>query len=224
MMIREHLLQLLFPPKCVLCGRLLQKEETDLCHACRIHTPEFEESKIRLSFLAGWTALWYYMGDVRHSILKYKFYNARGYSAVYGRLLAMKLLSREFYRPDILTWIPVSPARKRERGYDQVELIARAMSRELGIDLTPTLKKIRHNPPQSGITGVAQRKANVLGAYRAIDPGGIRGKKILLLDDIITTGATASECARVLLTAGAGEVYCAAVAAAPHDRKSGPKE
>ena len=78
----------------------------------------------------------------------------------------------------------------------------------------PLLKKVRHNRPQSGIHGAAQRRANVLGAYRELDREAIAGKKILLLDDILTTGATAGECARVLKTAGAKEVHCAAVAAA----------
>ena len=78
------------------------------------------------------------------------------------------------------------------------------------------MKKIRHNRPQSGIVGDAQRRANVLGAYRVENPELLRGKRIILLDDIITTGATAGECARVLLTAGAKEVHCGAVAVARH--------
>ena len=66
--------------------------------------------------------------------------------------------------------------------------------------------------PQSGISGEAERRANVLGAYRVKDPAAVKGKRILLMDDVITTGATAGECARVLLTAGAKCVSCAAVA------------
>ena len=77
----------------------------------------------------------------------------------------------------------------------------------------PTLKKIRHNRRQSGIRSEAQRRANVLGAYRVLSPEGVRGKRILLLDDVLTTGATSGECARMLLTAGAKEVHCAVIAA-----------
>ena len=76
-----------------------------------------------------------------------------------------------------------------------------------------TLKKIRNNRPQSGITGQAQRRANVLGVYKVLCPQELSGKRVLLLDDIITTGATAGECARVLLTAGAKEVHCGFIAA-----------
>lgn len=83
-----------------------------------------------------------------------------------------------------------------------------------------TLVKIRDNPPQSGITDDAKRRANVLGAYRVTDPARAAGKRILLLDDVITTGSTAGECARMLLIAGAKEVTCAAVACARHHTKN----
>ena len=78
----------------------------------------------------------------------------------------------------------------------------------------PTLKKIRNNRPQSRMKGAEARRANVLGVYRIFDGVDVKGKRVLLLDDILTTGATAGECARVLLSAGAKEVHCAAVAAA----------
>ena len=88
------------------------------------------------------------------------------------------------------------------------------MGQELGLAPVPVLKKIRNNRQQSRITGTAERRANVLGAYRMMNPEAVRGKRVLLLDDILTTGATAGECARMLLTAGAEEVHCAVIAAA----------
>lgn len=210
---------ILFPPKCVLCRKLLTKDETDLCHSCRVDSPEMPKTKIKYSFLAGWTAIWYYKGNVRQSLLRYKFHNARSYAAVYGRLLAMKVDGLSIEGFDLLTWVPVSRRRRWKRGYDQVKLLAQAVGTELGMSPVRTLRKIRHTPPQSTIVGQAQRRANVLGAYRAVDPALFAGKRVLLLDDILTTGATASECARVLLTAGAKEVYFAAVAAASYDKK-----
>lgn len=208
---------LLFPPKCVLCRKVLETEETDLCHQCRCDTPGFSAGKLKLPHLAHWTALWYYEGNVRASILRFKFYGARSYAETYGRLLAMKLISEntEF---DTLTWVPISTLRRWRRGYDQVALIAHAVSKELGVPAVCCLKKRRNNRPQSGLGDASQRRANVLGVYRCTSPEVIRGKRILLLDDVITTGATAGECARVLLTAGAEEVVCAAVAAASHQR------
>lgn len=207
-------MQILFPPKCVLCGNVLESGEQDLCKDCRLDAPEYPNRKIKLQFLDSFAAVWYYEGSVRKSLLRYKFYGARSNALSYGRLLAMKLLEEYPDGFDCLTWVPVSPLRKLRRGYDQVEELAKAVGRELDMVPVPLLKKVRHNRPQSGIHGEAERRANVLGAYRVPDPAQAAGKKILLLDDILTTGATAGECARVLLTAGAKEVHCAAVAAA----------
>lgn len=170
--------------------------------------------KKTLQFLDSFAAVWYYEENVRKSILRYKFHGKRSYAAAYGRILAMKVLETHPEGLDVLTWVPVSPRRKLQRGYDQVELLAKAVGRELGMKPVSTLKKIRHNRPQSGIQGDAERKANVLGVYRVKHPEQFRDKRVLLLDDILTTGATAGECARMLKTAGAKEVHCAALAAA----------
>ena len=214
---KERLLQFLFPPKCVLCKKLLTREETDLCRDCREHQPEYNGHKIKLSFLAQWTGLWYYKENVRLSILRYKFSGRRSYAAPYGRLLAMKLQKEGWDTPDVLTWVPISRQRRRKRGYDQVELFGKALAEELGLELVPTLKKVRNTKPQSTMGTVSHRKANILGAFTVTDPELVRGKCVLLLDDIVTTGATASEAARMLLTAGAKEVKLATLAVASHE-------
>ena len=214
----DTILRILFPPKCVLCKKLLHKQETDLCHGCRRNTPEFPKSKLKLSFVARWTGLWYYKDNVRQSLLRYKFWGKRSYADPYGRLLAMKLQTDRLDDFDLLTWVPVGALRKLRRGYDQVELLAHKTAQELGVIPVRTLKKIRNTPPQSGIPDAPQRRANVLNAYKAVNIPALQGKRILLLDDILTTGATASECARVLLTAGAVEVNLAVIAVAKHDR------
>lgn len=218
-MLKEYIYNTLFPAKCPLCQKVLLREETDLCHDCRKNTDDFPKPKRKISFVADYTAMWYYNGKVRHSLLLYKFYNHRSYGPVYGRLLAMMLLSKKLCNYDILTWVPVSRQRRWLRGYDQVKLIAQSVGQELGTPAIPVLKKTRHTKPQSRLWDQSQRKANVLGAFAVCNPEAIAGKRILLLDDIITTGATISECARVLLTSGAKEVYCAAVAAQNKDKR-----
>ena len=213
-MIGKLLSNLLFPPKCVLCGSLLGKDETDLCRKCRIDSPECRKNNLKFSFLDSWAAVWYYDGYIRKSLHRFKFSRARHYAPVYGRFLAMRLQEEYPDGFDVLTWVPVSRWRKFTRGYDQVELLAEAVGRELSMEPVRTLRKNRNNRPQSGISGVEKRRANVLGVYRIIDPELVQGKRVLLLDDIITTGATAGECARVLLTAGAKEVHCGCIAVA----------
>lgn len=208
----------LFPPKCILCRRLLTRSETDLCHSCRTHAPELLHKKRNIPFIAQWTAVWYYKDDVRKSIHRYKFYNARSYADAYARNLAVKLMDTSFFDSvDLITWVPTSFLRRLRRGYDQSALLAQALGRELALPWKRTLKKIRHTPAQSTLRESAQRKANILGAYKILNREQVSEKRILLVDDVLTTGATASECARVLHTSGAKEVFFAAVAVASHD-------
>ena len=213
MRVLEFFLDLLFPPKCILCSRLLQHQETDLCKTCRLEAPTCSGRKKSITFVMVWTAVYYYEGTVRESLLRYKFGGRQHYAAAYGRLLAARISEELHGEFDLLTYVPVSTRRRLRRGYDQVLLLAKAVGRELGIVPVPVLQKVRHNAAQSSLQGPEQRHANVLGAYRVSKPERLVGRRVLLLDDIITTGATLSECARVLRTAGASQVVCAAVAA-----------
>lgn len=210
----------LFPPKCTFCRQLLVGDETDLCHHCRENAPEISYIKSKIQFVAQWTAVWYYKDDVRKSIHRFKFGNARRYAPVYARHLALKLQQTDIPGSfDLVSWVPISWQRRIKRGYDQSELLARALCRELNAPCVQVLRRVRHTPPQSRLKHAPQRRANVLGAYKVVHPEQLVGKRILLLDDVVTTGATASECAKTLLIAGAKEVCFAAVAAASHDKK-----
>lgn len=213
MILWKWIAHLVFPPHCVLCNKVLDKE-LDLCRECRLQAPECQNTNLKRNFIDSWLALWYYEGKVPASLALYKFRRRRSKAQSYGRLLAMKIREQYPEGIDLLTWIPVSKRRKLTRGYDQVELVVRQVGRELQMKPVRLLEKFRHNPPQSGIVSESARKANVLGVYRVREPEKVAGKCILLLDDIITTGATASEAARVLLTAGAKQVHFAAVASA----------
>ena len=213
----QYLKEILFPPKCILCRELLEGEQTDLCTRCRMETDDYPQEKLKLQFIDRAAAVWYYKGNVRKALHRYKFRRGTFLADPFGRFLAMKILSSGMEDVDLVTWVPISPIRRIFRGYDQDELLARVVARELELTCAPTLKKIRHNRAQSGISGYAKRRANVLGVYRCMDNEKVSGTRILLVDDILTTGATASECARVLLTAGAEKVYCAVVASAHHN-------
>ena len=214
----EKLLHLIFPPKCLFCQKVLLNDEADMCRTCRNDLDDFPRTKNKYSFVAGWTALWYYNGDHRNSVLRYKFRDLRNYAPRYGKLLSMGILQSTLPKCDFITWVPVSAMRKFSRGFDQVELIARATGKEMKMPVVSTLKKIRNTPPQSGIRDASARRANVLGAYKVKPRADVEGKRILLLDDVITTGSTISECAKMLLLAGAKEVYCAALAASSAEK------
>ena len=214
----HRLLNLLFPPKCILCRNILTKNETHVCHSCRTNTQEFSIGKRKISFVAQWTGIWYYTDNVRSSILRFKFYNARSYANAYAQLLALRLQQEDMDDVDLLTWVPVSSSRKRKRGYDQCELLTKALSKELRCPCECTLEKTRNTPPQSGFQQASSRRANVLGAYRVLDSSLIRGKRILLIDDVVTTGSTASECAKTLMIGGAKNVTLATVAVADKNK------
>ena len=202
----RRLLGIFFPPRCVLCRKVLKDGEEALCADCGTAVPFYSRRKSKPHFLDSFAAVWYYEDSVRSSLLRFKFYGARGNGEAYGRLLADRLLEDTTGQYDLLVWVPVSRLRRLRRGYDQSALIARSLSRELGLKKTGVLKKIRHTRPQSGIKGFEDRKANVRGAYRVTAPEQVAGKRILLVDDILTTGATMEECGRVLRRAGAADV------------------
>lgn len=204
---------LIYPQKCVLCRTVLPPEGNDLCVRCRREAPEFLYSRKKISHTAGWISLWLYKDHVRKSILRYKFSHTRHYAKAYGRLLAMRIITSMDTEFDAVTWVTPSIRRQLVRGFDHGRKLAKATAKELGLPLQRTLTKVIHNPAQSASSSAAARRANVLGAYKAFRPAQIAGKRILLIDDVVTTGATASECAKTLMLSGAKSVHLATVAA-----------
>ena len=204
------LLDLLFPPKCAFCGRV---DRGGVCPACERALPRTETALREGAGYGKCAVPLRYEGAVREAILRWKFRGGRSATRGFGRLLAQcaaEELSGEF---DCVTWAPVSDRRRRERGYDQAYLLARAAAREWETKPLALLRKTRDNAPQSGL-GAPERRGNVLGVYAAASPERTAGARILLIDDVITTGATLSECARVLKAAGAESVVCACLASA----------
>lgn len=211
-MIRDWILELLFPSKCVFCRKLLSKQETEMCSHCRAALPYCDNRSLAVGYAKTTIAALYYEDTVRRAVIRYKFHGAVSYAAPFGRLLAMSLIENGVPF-DIITYAPVSRRRRRKRGYDQAELLAREVSRELGIPMDRLLEKQRDNPKQSGISSPDARRANVLGVYRAVNTDLLYGKNILIIDDVLTTGATLGECCRTLLDAGAAQVSCGTFAA-----------
>lgn len=207
------LLDLLFPPKCPFCGALLGKGEA-LCPACRRDLPWLRgpASERMVELTAGCVSALRYQDKVRQSIHGYKFGGLSARSRVFGILIAQALRDRDL-TGELVTWPSLSKKRLRQRGYDQAELLARQVGEELGLPVLRTLRKA-DRPAQSGILEEAQRRANLLGAYTVLCPEAVRGKTVLLIDDVVTTGATLSECAKVLQLAGSGRICCATLARA----------
>ena len=202
--LRERLLDLLYPPKCAFCRKLVTDRRM-LCPDCEkaLPVPEKEKQSKKISGLAVCLSPLYYTGDVRQSLHRYKFQGAAAYYRIYAELMAA--CAREHgLTADLVTWVPLSRKRLRSRGYDQARLLAEEVAGRLGLPCEQTLEKIRNNPAQSGTSGAEERQKNVLGVYRAVT--SFTGEHVLLVDDIVTTGATLSEAAKELLNAGAEQV------------------
>lgn len=213
----EVLLDLIFPPKCVFCKRLLRKGEDGICARCQEHLPWCvgTEAEQTLEFVSLCASPLWYQDEVRESFHRYKFKGSRGYAKVYGRLMAQCVRAHLAGRYDLITWVPLSEQRRKARGYDQAMLLAEAAALELGDVAAEALTKVRDTSAQSGLgKDDSARRANVLGAYRPTDPELIAGQRVLLMDDVVTTGSTLSECARTLRTAGAADVVCVTLARA----------
>lgn len=209
------LLDLLFPPRCPFCGGLLVRGETLLCAGCRTELPWMEERDQRSPEFCGEcaSALWY-RGRVPEAIHRYKFSGRACYAPAFGALTAQCAAERLHGEWDLVSFVPLSRRRLRRRGYDQAALLAKYTADGLGLPLVSALRKLRTNGTQSRQTSDSARRANVLGVYQVSAPERIAGQRILLVDDVVTTGATLSECARVLMTAGAARVDCVTLARA----------
>ena len=207
--INSSLMDFFFPRKCPFCGKTTGKQL--LCDTCRDTLPRCERVRYGADF-GRCAAPLYYEGAVRKAILDFKFNGKTGALDCFGRMMAetaAEVYSGEF---DAVTWVPVSKKRLKKRGFDQARFLTGSMCVDWHVMPLKTLRKVRDNPPQSGIDDPAERRANVLDAYEPVSPEQFAGKRLLLVDDICTTGATLGECARVLKAAGAAEVLCLTLA------------
>ncbi len=208
------LLDLLFPPRCAFCGGLLSKGEDGLCAQCQQALPwtSAEDPPKRCAGLSQCLSPLWYQDLARRSFHRYKFSGRTVCAKTYGRLMAQCVHDRLEGEFDLLTWVPLSKKRLRRRGYDQSLLLAQAMAEELGTEVTSTLRKVRDTRAQSSLEQEDQRCANVKDVYEVPSPGLVTGRRVLLVDDVVTTGSTLSEGAWALLAAAAADVAALSLA------------
>ena len=206
MKLLQILLDLLYPPKCPFCGTLLERGENGICVLCEKSLPWTNgESKPVEGCDICLSPVWY-TGGVPNAIHRYKFNGGRTHAQLFGALMAQCLSSHWRQHVDLVTWVPLATKRLRERGYDQAELLARRVAKLSGLPVVPTLVKVRHTKTQSHLEGTVERAANVLGAYQLLAGLELANRRVLLIDDVATTGATLSQCAACLRKAGAQSV------------------
>lgn len=211
----DWLLDLEYPRRCMFCRRFLEREDGLICPDCGRSLPPAPKGPKRGEFYRRCVSVCAYEDAVRDSVRRFKFRGCSFYAGEYGRLLAREVRKELEGQFDCVTFVPIAALRRKFRGYDQSELLAEALGKELGVPVLRTVKKIRNTKPQSSLRDPAARRANVQNVYRPVDVGRWAGKRLLLIDDVLTTGATLSEVSRVLLSHGAASVNCGTFAATP---------
>ena len=207
----SSVLDFLFPPKCMFCRKVLPVGQRGCCSICEQKLIQDLPPRRGVNFTTCYAPM-IYEGTVRDALIRFKFRDRPGYATELGKILADCIRENLSGQYDIITWVPVSEKRLKQRGYDQAMLLAMAAALALDDVAVETLKKRKDTPAQSSLDGADQRRTNVIDAYEIVDPELVAGQRILLIDDIITTGATLEEASRTLKRAGAVSVVAAAVA------------
>ncbi|MBQ8001173.1 MAG: ComF family protein [Ruminococcus sp.] len=208
---RDKIKNALFPERCPYCTRVIPLG--DLC--CDDCAEKFNSITYHTYARGGFYTVSAvpYTDIFAEAIKRFKFNNSQQYAYQLARVMADAIVKEykdeEF---DMITFVPLHPVKLRERGYNQSELLATELSRLSGIPVVTALKKTRNNQPQHTQKKASQRESNVKGVYRLTDKRIAEGKRILLIDDIITTGNTLGECGRILVAGGAEKVLCATFA------------
>ena len=208
MKILDLIAHLLYPWKCVFCESVLK--DTDICRECEEKLPYTvgDSAMQKFPFIDKCVSPLYYKDKVRASVHRYKFGGCSAYSRRYAALMSDCVENNLDCRSiDVISWIPLSKKRLRQRGYDQARLLAEEIAAKTGLPCRQLLKKVKNNSAQSLTRDAKQRRENVAGVYALDDGADVSGLRILLVDDVVTTGATMSEAARILRKAGAKSVF-----------------
>ena len=152
-----------------------------------------------------------YAGTLKALLHQFKYRNRFALGRALGELAFERALRSGPLEGEAVVPVPLHFWRRRERGYNQAELLSRTIAKRAGIPVRLALEKVKHRPPQAEL-GVLARRRNARGAYRARLPTWLVGRSVLLVDDVLTTGATADACARALRRAGASWVDVITVA------------
>jgi ComF family protein len=197
----EALIEWVESPLCTCCGRMFDSRDgaDHICGDCQAEPPPFDRAR----------AAALYDGPVAEAIKRFKFNRQMAFLPVMQLWLQRPLCRELAAAADLLVPVPLHKRRLKSRGFNQALLLARAFSESPFS--REALVRTRHTVPQVELKP-RERKANVKGAFAINDPALVKGKQVLLVDDLYTTGATVKECARILRRAGARRVEVLTVA------------
>jgi len=193
------------PPQCGRCGQTRDRWAGDSCGLCQDWPPAL-----------GWaaSAVWYDQGPARRLVQALKY---GGWTVAAGPMAesVVRELGPRLRTADLLVPVPLGRQRERERGHNQAELLARAIARPSGLKVADVLVRTRETRSQTSLDP-RERRENVRGAFEVLGAGGrVSGKRLMLIDDVLTTGATLVAAAQALSAAGAADVGAVTFARAP---------
>lgn len=183
-------------PICKKCGKPIRNEQEEFCYDCTVKKHIFEEGR----------SLWVHRSPVSEAVYALKYQNRRIYGNIFGKEMAEHFENYLMnHKITLIVPIPLHKRRKRIRGYNQAEILARVISEQVRIPMdSDLLVRVKNTRPQKKLSGKERRK-NICGAFAVRQK--LTGQKIVLIDDIYTTGSTLDEAAEMLLKAGAEKVY-----------------
>ena len=202
----ERVFAVFFPERCLFCDKVI-RYRTCVCESCRSQMRPHLSLGQGMDALDGFLSVYPYKDQAREAVLSLKFHNRPDLANPMGDLLW------EFGRDvldqwgiHMLTFVPMHPVDREERGYNQARLLAVRLSRRSGLPVHGTLVKTRQTKKQHDLSAI-ERKTNLLDVYQGKEEMDLQHQTILLVDDVITTGSTVKECAKVLKAHGAQRVF-----------------
>ncbi len=207
----DMVLSFIFPNKCPVCNCVISYNSL-ICKSCseKIQNLNLKREIFKIKKQSIYcVAPFKYDGLIRQSVLSFKFKGRMSYAAFFAYMMSQTI--KKYYSDmDFITFVPISNNRKLKRKFDQSEILSEKISKIINVPLKRTLEKTVDNAEQHNLEK-SEREKNILNVYTVMNDDDIKGKNILLIDDVCTTGSTLKECARILINSGAKSVQCAAI-------------
>lgn len=231
-------IDIIYPPRCHICSRFLEKADHEIPHFCRGCLKHFAEIRPPFCSICGvpfqsiteenhrcesclrkrpyyqsLAAPYLYEGEIMEAIHQLKYHGKAYLADSLGKLLASFAMDRFKKTENFLIMpVPLHPKKLRERGFNQSLLLSKIVNHTLNMELDfLSLRRVRYTRPQAGLNREERRK-NVRRAFHVLPSKGLKGRTVILVDDVATTGNTLNECGKVLKKAGCDKVFCLVLA------------